>query len=1041
MVRPSVLKVHPWNSLPFYEVTDINEFIELSPCGDYVCNFEDKLFNPLLMANDDRESPEYDNLSNLLMNKCDYQTLTSFNNTLNARQTSNFSIMHANIRSLPQNIWRLKNVISSLDKPIHAIALSETWLNKTTEENYKDFGNYRGYFKSRTSRGGGVGIFVHKSYDVKERKDLTFHNGNCETLTVEIIMEKTKNILITTIYKAPNVNIEEFNHDLDVFLSKVTRENKISYFAGDYNIDLLKIEQHQPTEDVYNIFKSYNHYPLIYRPTRVTSTSATLIDNIFTNDYNIDKSGIIAYDISDHFIIFATNKIISTTSKSIKVTSRKINDTNLIKFKTLLQSEEWLSILNEQDTNKAYELFDFKIKSYYEECFPQITKTIKLYNDNKNPWITPAIINSIRTKSKLYKKYLRNRSKVNEDNYKTYNKLLKQAIKNAQKNFYQNKFTYANGNIKKNWDVINEILNRKKDKQSTKTNSFLHNNKEITDNKEIANQFNNFFATVGKNLADKIPKSNKKPLDFMTALGNQESTIFVEPVVEPELNKELSSLKSSAAGHDGLHPSVIKKCPDLLSTPLLHIFNRSFEQGIFPDKLKLALVTPIYKKEEHNLFTNYRPISVLPVFSKILEKLMQKRISNFITRLEILYLNQYGFRENRSTSMAILTFVEKIKESLDNCNFSIGLFLDFSKAFDTIDHDILLEKLNFYGIRGLCLSWIKSYLTNRTQKTLFNGTSSTSQNITCGVPQGSVLGPLFFIMYINDIYLTSPKLFFVLFADDTNILISGNNINELQNILNQELKVIQSWLIANKLSLNVGKTKYIIFSTTRKKFNSKNIKIYMNDQELEQVSDIKFLGITIDKHLTWKKHIQTIKTKISRTVGILFKVRDLLNRQSCMTIYNSLIYSYLNYCNIIWGDACVTAINSLLLIQKRFVRLCTNSEFLAHSYPLFKELKVLTIFDIFKLNQCEFLFKWKNNINNYQTIYQDFFSKHCDIHQHNTRFRQNFRRPKTKNAYGDKLIKVSALDAWNAIPDDIKNSFSKPELKNAIKKHYLLQYN
>ena len=1038
-VRTVPMPQIPWSEFPFFTVIDDHEFIELAPHGTSFAHFDNKLFNPLLMTKDNFRLQDHDHETDKLINKCQYFTLETINQKLNSNRNTEFSIIHANVRSLPKNKWKLENLIANFDKQISIIALSETWLTKINEKDFENFGNYKGYFKSRNKQGGGVGFFINKNFKIKERKDLKFNNNNSDALTVELIQENAKNILLTVIYKPPNENADEFNHDLEVYLSLLSREDKISYCAGDFNFDLFKTGKHQATEDFYNNMLSHNHVPLIYKATRVTSTSATLIDNIFTNDPRINLTGIIIDDISDHFPIFATtNKTIKNVTK-IKVRYRKMDENAINNFINVLKDHSWESVMSQTNVNNSYDTFEKIILDEYESCFPLKDKTITKYNNNIKPWITAGIIISTRTKSKLYKKYLRNPTLIHETNYRNFNKILKKTITLSQKEYYRTKFQSAEGNIKENWKIINELLNRNKS-NTTSNNTFVYNEKTISDKQEIANSFNSFFSKIGQNLANKIPNSNKSPIEFLQNLEKQANSLFIQPIVEDELKKILSKLKDSAAGFDEIKPIIIRYSNEHLFTPLLFILNQSLQSGIFPEKLKIAKVTPIFKKGEHNLFTNYRPISVLSVFSKILEKIMYSRLMSFITQYEILYLNQFGFREKRSTSMAILTFVEKIRKSLDNKELCIGLFLDFAKAFDTINHKILFEKLDFYGIRGIALDWVKSYFKDRKQLTIYENKKSTLENITCGVPQGSVLGPLFFIIYINDIHLTSDKLFFVLFADDTNILINDKDPLELQNTLNTELKKIESWLTVNKLSLNIEKTKYIIFSSPRRIPNYNNIKIYFYNKLIERVNSTTFLGVIIDKHLKWKEHIQSVRLKLSRILGILYKIKHLLNLKTFHAIYYSLFFSYLNYCNTIWAGANITTLNCLYISQKKFVRITTNSDYRAHSAPLFKQLKIINIFDIHRINLSIFLYKWENNIDHYKIIYPNFFRKHHELHRYNTRNKNDYIKPKPSNQYGIKSISYSAPDIWNDINNDIKLARSPNELKNKMKKHYLNQY-
>ena len=462
MARNSIHMVSPWCNLPYYSLISRNEFLDVVPSGDFFSNFEDKLFDPNRITLSSNDDYDFDHEADNLIKQCNYKTLRQINENTNANKKLDFSTMHLNIRSLKSNQSKLINTISSFSKPFSIIGLSETWLYKDQESNFKNCMNYKGFFKSRTTRGGGVGIYVDKSFKVKERTDLKFNNDNSDCLTVEIILENKSNILITVLYKPPNENLQDFNHDLELYLSLLTKEKKKSYLLGDYNIDLLKLDHHQLTSNFYNILKSYNHIPLIYKPTRITHTSASLIDNIFTNDNSATLSGILLCDISDHLPVysFSTDKVI--THKTIIINYRKMNRHSIENFNNLLANETWDDVLLGGDTNNSYNHFESKLSSIFNKSFPQVSKKVKLFNNTSKPWLTTGIIISIQHKSKLYKKYLKSPTPIHRDNYKKFNNLLKRIIRLAERNYYHNKFNQALGNIKESWNIINEILNRSK---------------------------------------------------------------------------------------------------------------------------------------------------------------------------------------------------------------------------------------------------------------------------------------------------------------------------------------------------------------------------------------------------------------------------------------------------------------------------------------------------------------------------------------------------------------------------------------------------
>ena len=354
--------------------------------------------------------------------------------------------------------------------------------------------------------------------------------------------------------------------------------------------------------------------------------------------------------------------------------------------------------------------------------------------------------------------------------------------------------------------------------------------------------------------------------------------------------------------------------------------------------------------------SNYRPISLLPIFSKILEKLMYTRVMDFITKFNILYTNQYGFQKGMSTEYAINSLLHHIVHSMNQGETGFCILLDFAKAFDTVNHKILLDKLHYYGIRGTALKWFQSYLHDRMQCTEIGNTQSEIDYVKCGVPQGSILGPLLFLLYINDIVHSSELLRFTLFADDTSLFYSHKSAQQATKILNDELAKISNWLAANKLSLNVGKSKLLVFN------NKKNIKIdiTLNGQPLQEVDHAKYLGILIDNKLNWSHQINAVKLKISKGLGLQAKIRHYVPKDTLKSLYYSFINCHMDYNLLNWGMAAPSNLEPIHSKVNKALRIMTFNKRDFPSVPLYKELEILPLEQAFELKNAKHMWKLHN---------------------------------------------------------------------------------
>ena len=546
--------------------------------------------------------------------------------------------------------------------------------------------------------------------------------------------------IVGGVYRHPGGDVSHFSQALEKSLNMLDKE-ETCILAGDYNINLLNTSGSMTTEYLTTLL-SQGFLPYITRPTRITEYTAILIDHFFvkipTKSLEMPiNSGILFNDITDHLPIFL---IMRSRNKSVsrkQEFGRIYNNNNIQKFVDLLAPIKWEEILNFDDVDTQYERFYNILGTSFNQAFPLVKISRARIKDK--PWITAGLRKSIRKKNMLYRKSITRPSEINTLSYKKYKLILDKCLRYAEKSHLARIFEDKRNSAKNLWKRFGPILNAKS-KRPRGIPMLKIDGHMVGDSKIIAESFNEFFCDMGAKLDAEIPVGENH---FRQYLKNKVlNSFFINPVCESDVKEELLKLNPrKASGPDNYSPKIVRASSAVVIRPLTLLYNASIRGAYYPTVLKTAKVIPLYKQALKDIVDNYRPINLLNCFNKIFEKLIHKQLISFLNKHMLLFQYQYGFRESHSTTLALIEIIDDIKSKLNNGEYVIGAYLDLKKAFDTVNHDILCDKLDHYGIRGHSLEFFKSYLTNRRQFTYCNNVSSSSREITWSTPRLN-LGPI-----------------------------------------------------------------------------------------------------------------------------------------------------------------------------------------------------------------------------------------------------------------------------------------------------------
>lgn len=809
------------------------------------------------------------------------------------------NILTYNIRSISHNFDQFLLILNRINIKFDVIVLTECWLQEGTIVGLLDgYTSYRS--RKFINKAGGVVIYVRSSWNAVMDEPSEIRDANCITIDIP------NKLTVLGIYRSPSFkDTSNFLNSLDTTLQNLT-SNKCLVLAGDINIDIMpEVNSHSQSEYLC-LTAEHGLVPAINKPTRLNSC----LDHIFVNNKVTSEGVVCTTATTDHDLAMVGLSVSHPNKKNL---SRLVQRVNYNAIEEELKAVDWSDVLQSTVASEAANYFTNILSKTIEKH----TEIIKVSRSKYNlkPWITPGLLRCMRHRDALHAKARKHPSNpILQVTYKRYRNFFINLLHKLKHEYERSNLLENTGNPKRLWATINNICHAQKQNSSATELLTTHNTTA-----DSLNSCNDYFSTVGKNLANitlqRLGKTEEELASEIPMANVHAQSLFMLPTDEHEVGKIIKRLQVKCApGLDCIHNKLINQTMYQILPPLTHIINTSLQTGEFPVAWKTAAVCPIHKDGAKNNPANYRPISLLSTLSKLLEKIVNSRLMKFIEQNELLPTNQYGFRKGMSTEDAVGDLTDLVSSILDEGRACVGVFLDLAKAFDTVSIPILLKKLEYFGVRGVALKWFQTYLTHRKQCVKIDGLISSETTTSYGVPQGSILGPSLFLVYLSDIaavQLGGAELF--CYADDTAVIFQEKDWCGAFQAAEKGMTRLGEWLSKNLLTLNTTKTKFVSFHKTRASAPPflQSIKVHKCDQiglncdcpEIKGTTNITYLGVTLDENLSFQEHINKVTKKIRKSIYIMKILRHSADIKLLRLIYKAICQSVLSYCLSVWGGA------------------------------------------------------------------------------------------------------------------------------------------